>query len=137
MPLIDLNSTDRYAIGLKYTMDMELTPLVPKDANNKAVAMEKTFNDYIKVSYRDSGNLKVVLEDKRFSRDIEYPIRSGFGNILGTTLNDSDPEVTTETGTRTLTVRGRTSDISIHIIDEGNLPSSVTNITQHGTIVQS
>ncbi len=138
MPLNnDLRLSTRFALGLKYKMDVHLTKLVPKDSLGKALALEKLFNDYIKVSYVDAGGFVVQLIDRRLGREISYPIRSSFGNNLGTPKTDADFEVLTETGTRTVTSRGRTSDIEVHIINETNIDARIANISQHGTVVQS
>lgn len=138
MPLnINLSSTDRFALGLKYKMDLHLTKLVPKDQANKAMAVEKLFNDYLKVSYVDAGGFIVQLEDNRLGRTTDFPIRSSFGNNLGTTKTDNDTYVTRETGTRTVTSRGRTEDIDVHIINETNIDARIANISQHGTVVPS
>jgi hypothetical protein len=130
-------SSDRYAIGIKYKMDLHLTRLVPKDQSGKALTLEKLFNDYLKVSYVDAGGFEVQLNDNRLGRTITYPIRSDFGNKLGTLATDNDTEVSIETGTRTVTSRGRTSDIDIHITNETNIDARIANISQHGTVVQS
>lgn len=134
---IDLSSDDRFALGLKYNMDIHLTKLVPKDQAGKAMALEKLFNDYLKISYVDAGGFVVKLLDNRLGRTIEYPIRSDFGNKLGTVVDDFQPNVIIETGTRTITSRGRTSDIDIHITNETNIDARIANISQHGTVVQS
>ena len=132
----DLSLPTRFALGLKYKMDVHLTKLVPKDSAGKAIALEKLFNDYIKVSYVDAGGFVVQLVDKRLDRAINYPIRSSFGNVLGTPKTDTELQVLTETGTRTVTSRGRTSDIEVHIINETNIDARIANIAQHGTVVQ-
>lgn len=137
MPNTDLTSDDRYAIGLKYKMDMHLTRIIPKDGTNKAIALEKVFNDYLKVSYVDAGAFRVDLKDKRFDRTLSYPIRSDFGNELGTRVDDFTDAVSVETGTRTVAVRGRSNDVEVHIINESNIDARIANVSQHGTVVQS
>ena len=133
----DLTTSDRYALGLKYKMDLHLTRLVPKDETNKALALEKVFNDYLKVSYVDAGAFRIDLKDKRFDRTVAYPISSDFGNLLGTRVSDLEDSVAIETGTRTVTVRGRSNDVEVHIINESNIDARIANVSQHGTVVQS
>jgi hypothetical protein len=137
MPSVNLSSTDRFALGLKYKMDIHLTKLVPKDQAGKAMTVEKLFNDYLKVAYVDAGGFVVQLLDNRLNREILYPIRSSFGNKLGTTVKDTDTSVSVETKTRTVTSRGRTEDIDVHIINETNIDARIANISQHGTVVPS
>jgi len=133
----DLTSDDRYAVGLRYKMDLHLTRIVPKDETNKAIALEKIFNDYLKVSYVDAGAFRVDLKDKRFDRTLSYPIRSDFGNELGVRIDDLTDAVSVETGTRTVAVRGRSNDVEVHIINESNIDARIANVSQHGTVVQS
>ena len=137
MPDNDLTSTKRYAIGIKYKMDVQLTRLIPKDQTGKAIVANKIFNDYFKVSYIDAGEFSIRVFDKRFSRDTVYPIRSDFGNKLGTRVDDTIDVATVETGSRHVSARGRTEDIEVHIVNEGNLDSRVASISQHATVVPS
>jgi hypothetical protein len=135
MPDNDLTSSKRYAIGLKYKMDVALTQLVPRDGSGGAVVNDKSFIDYVGIQYVDSGAFKVVLMDKILDRNREYPIRSDRGRKLGDRIDDTTDVVLIESGTRQVTARGRTQDIVIHVVNDGNIDSRIATISQHSTIV--
>jgi len=118
-----------------YPMELALTELIPKDANGDAIVNDKSFIDYVGVQYVDAGAFKVVLTDKRFNRDTEYPIRSDLGRDLGERKSDTEDEVLIESGTRQVTARGRTQDIQVKLINEGNLDSRIATVSQHSTVV--
>lgn len=132
----DLSSDLRYAIGLNYNMQVKLTRLVVKDQAGKSIPEEQIFNDYIKVSYKDAGAFSVDLYDKRLDRTIEYPVRSDFGNKLGERKDDLTDEVSIETGTRTVTARGRSKDIDLTISNNSNIDSRITGVLQLGNVSQ-
>lgn len=127
MDLNDVNN--RVAIGIPFETSVKLTRPVVKDRAGIAQVNSKTFTDYIQLSYRDSGPFMVELEDKRFGRVIEYPIRSDSGSDLGT------EETLTETGTRQVMVRGRSEDVDISIINTSHLNSRLAGVTQMVTAV--
>ena len=135
MALVDLRDSSRYAMGIKYTLDLEMTELILKDRSGEAIVNDKVFLDYIGVSYVDAGAFRVLLRDKRFGRDTSYPVRSDFGRALGDRIDDETDIVLIESGTRQVTARGRTQDISIHIINEGNIDTRVASVSQHATLV--
>lgn len=133
--MADLSSDTRYAIGIKYPMDVELTELIPKDQNGEALVNDKYFLDYLGVSFVDAGAFHVQLKDKRYDRSVDYPIRSDFGRKLGDRKSDLEEEVLIESGTRQVTARGRTQDIEVHLINEGNIDSRIPTVSQHVTVV--
>lgn len=133
--MADLSSATRYAIGIKYPMDLELSELVPRDGNNEALVNDKSFIDYVGVSFVEAGAFEVQVKDKRFNRSTSYPIRSDFGRKLGDRKSDLEDEVLIESGTRQVTARGRTQDVEVHIVNNGNIDSRVPTVSQHMTIV--
>lgn len=137
MSNVDLTSIDKYAIGIKYKMDVELSPLVVKDATGKPIANEKVFNEYTALSFVNAGGFNVETESLRFNRRTVTPIRSDFGNKLGTKINEDAPYVNTETGKRHVGTRGRSEDIAVHIVNEGVIDSRIASISQHGRFIQN
>ena len=133
--MTDLSSSDRYALGLRYVMDVELSPLVPKDNAGKPILTEKVFNEYSVFSYIDAGGFSIEVEDLRFDREEEMLIRSDFGNLLGTKRTDDEEYVTIETGKRVVSTKGRSEDIRVHIVNKDSLDSRIAGITQHGRII--
>ena len=134
MPDNDLTSSKRYAIGLKYKMDVELSPTIVRDMEGKPSVNEKLFLENVGVSYIDAGSFSVEVEDKRFNRTTIHPIRSDFGNQLGTRVDDVVDLATKETGTRHVSARGRVEDISVHLVNEGCLDSRVATISQQARV---
>ena len=135
MPDNDLTSSKRYAIGIKYPMDIELSPLIPKDQVGKPIVSDNIYLDNLGVSYVDAGEFQIEVTDKRFNRNTTFPIRSDFGNSLGSRSNQTVDKVTLETGRRQVMSRGRVEDIEIHIINESNIDSRVAAVSQHATII--
>ena len=129
--------TDRYAIGLEYTMELTLTPLVPKDQANKPIVTEKVFLDSLTLSYIDSGPIDVVVGDSRSSSEVVRPIRSDYGNPLGQIpigTNLPTTRVYTETGRRLAFARGRSEDIDVKIRTSTHLGTRIAAILQKGTV---
>jgi len=134
--MTDLSSNLRYAIGIRYPMDVELTELVPRDKNGDAVVNDRSFIDYVGVSYIDSGAFEVQLYDKRYNRQTVFPIRSDFGRALGDRKSDIDDAILIESGTRQVTARGRTQDIAVHLVNNGNIDSRIATVAQSSTVVR-
>lgn len=134
--MTDLSSDHRYAIGIRYPMDVELTELIPRDRNGDAVVNDRSFIDYIGVSYIDAGAFEVQVHDKRFDRQKVFPIRSDFGRALGDRKSDLDDTILIESGTRQVTARGRTQDIAVHIVNKGNIDSRIATVSQSSTVVR-
>ena len=132
---VDLSSSDRYAIGIQYDMDVELSPVVPKDPTGNSLVNEKVFIDYVGISYINAGGLILRLIDKRFNRSIDYPIRSDFGIKLGDRVDPEEDVVAIETGRRQVTLRGRMEDIEVHLINPSNLDTRIASVAQHATVV--
>lgn len=129
----------RYALGLLYESDLELTTLVPRDQQGTAVINEKVYLDGLKLSYIDSGDIKVGLTNNRSKRTIDRTIRSDYGSALGSlqsvsTLPQTD-QVYTETGRRLCLARGRAEDISVNIKSESVVPVRIVGISQLGSII--
>ena len=128
---------DRFAIGLKYAMEIKLSPLIPKDQNGKPMVTDKVYVDAAWISYVDSGPLDVVIQNNRTGVEEVRSIRSDFGTPLGqlpigTTL--SQDEVLTETGRRLTCTRGRSEDITVILRTDTHLNSRIAAISQEGTV---
>lgn len=131
---VDLTQSNRYALGLKYNMDVELSPTVVRGEDGKPAIHEKLFLENVGVSYIDAGGFSVQVEDKRFNRTTVHPIRSDFGNQLGTRVSDLVDEATTETGTRHVSALGRVEDISVHLVNSGSLDSRISTVSHRARV---
>lgn len=129
--------TDRYAIGLEYTMDVTLTPLVPKDEQGKPVVTEKIYLDGLSISYIDSGPLDITVENRRTGATEVRSVRSDYGRALGEFLIGTTlplDRVYTETGRRLLFPRGRTEDINLKISTSSHLGTRIAAVSQRGMV---
>ena len=129
----------RYAVGMKYTTELELTPIIPRDPQGKAVIAEKVYLDGVAVSYIDSGTITAEVKHKRTGRSAKRAVRSDYGSDLGlipTTTNLPQDRVLTETGRRYLSLRGRAEDITVTVRSDSPLPVRIAGISQTGTIIQ-
>lgn len=129
--------TDRYAIGLEYTMSVTLTPLVPKDEQGKPVVTEKIYLDGLSVSYIDSGPVEVTVENRRTGSTEVRAIRSDYGiplgeYLIGTTLPLD--RVYTETGRRLMFPRGRSEDINLKLSTSSHLGTRIAAVSQRGMV---
>ena len=129
--------TDRYAIGLEYEMSVELTPLVPKDEQNKPIVSDKVYLDGMSLSYIDSGTIDVLITNRKSGREELRSVRSDYGMalgelLIGTTLPLS--KVYTETGRRRLFPRGRVEDIQVKIKSATHLGVRIAAISQGGLV---
>lgn len=130
--------TDRFALGLEYEMTVELTELVPKDPQGKAMVNEKVFLDKTYLSYIDSGPIEVELSNRRTDAAVTRVVRSDFGKPLGAlplgTSLDLD-RVYTETGRRHVYTRGRAEDFKLKIKSNSHLGVRISAVSQVGTVV--
>jgi hypothetical protein len=115
-------------------MDVELSPTVVRGEDGKPAIHEKLFLENVGVSYIDAGGFSVQVEDKRFNRTTVHPIRSDFGNQLGTRVSDLVDEATTETGTRHVSALGRVEDISVHLVNSGSLDSRISTVSHRARV---
>lgn len=130
---------DRYAIGLTYTTALTVTPLLPKDPQNKPLVTEKVYLDGVDLSYIDSGPIEVSLANVRTGRSTKRIVRSDFGSALGLipTSTPSLPQdrVLTETGRRYLNLRGKAEDVLVTISSSTPLDLRLAAISQTGTVI--
>ncbi len=127
---------ERFSIGFRYPMDVELSQLVPIDEGGKPAVASKVFLDYLHLSYIDSGSMQVVVEDTRNGREQTFRIKSDFGKPLGSIHSLSDRpvyNVYTETGRRHVGARGRTETIKVKLQANGGLPVRISSVEQTGT----
>lgn len=137
--MADVTSTNQFAIGFVYEMELKLTPLVPKDEQGKAIVNEKVYFDAVGVSYIDSGPITVTQTNNRTDAEVDRDIRSDYGTMLGelpvgTTLDAT--RVLTETGKRYVYCRGRVEDSTLSVSTDTHLPIRIAAISQRGTIIQ-
>lgn len=129
---------DRFTIGIKYTTNIELTQLVPKDEQDKPAVNEQVFLDKITLSYIDSGDMSVVQENVRTGAETVRKIKSDYGTELGqiplgTTLGTN--RVYTETGHRQVFPRGRAEDSKVDINSNSHLNIRIAAVSQEGTLI--
>lgn len=130
--------TDRFAIGLRYQMDVELTELVPKDAQNKPIVTQRVYLDALYLSYVDSGPIEVVITNRRTGAEAVRAVRSDYGGALGLIpLGTTLPldRVFTETGRRDMLVRGRVEDIRVILRSDSHLDTRISAVSQSGTVI--
>ncbi len=133
-----MSDSDRYAIGLEYTMDVELTQLIPKDENNKPIVTDRVYLDSVFISYIDSGPMDLIVEDARTGNQEVRNVRSDYGFELGVLPIGTDltaDRVYTETGRRLLLARGRTEDIKLKLQTTTHLGVRIAAISQEGTVI--
>ena len=131
--------TDRFAIGYTYPMEVELSPLTPVGADGKPMVSQKSYLDYVNLSYIDSGAMLVELENTRSGATQVYPVRSDFGKPLGSIHSVSDRpvyNVYTETGRRQMGLRGRVETTKLKIKNVSALPCRLSVIQQVGTSLE-
>ena len=129
---------ERFAIGLKYQMDVELTELVPKDAQNKPMVTQRVYLDALYLSYIDSGPLDVVITNRRTGAEVTRAVRSDYGSTLGNIpLGTTLPldRVLTETGRRDILARGRVEDIRVTLRSNSHLDTRISAVSQSGTVI--
>jgi len=129
---------DRYAIGITYLTNVELTPLIPRDEQGKPAVNEKVYLDKVYLSYIDSGPIDVINTNTRTGATQTRPIRSDYGSPIGqipigTTLGSD--RVYTETGRRQVFARGRAEDIAVRIASDTPLNVRLAAVSQTGTII--
>ena len=129
---------DRYTLGLAYTTEVTLTPLIPKDPQGKPMVNEKVYLDGVDLSFIDSGPMEVYITNTRTGRVTRRTVRSDFGTALGlppTTTNLPQDRVLTESGRRYLNLRGRAEDILVTISSDSPLPIRIAGVSQTGTVI--
>lgn len=129
--------TDRYALGLKYTMEAKLSQLIPKDEAGKPIVSDKVYVDDARISYVDSGPIDVVITNNRTGREEVRSIRSDFGTPLGQIplgTNLDQNEVYTETGRRLTCTRGKAEEITISLRTDTHLNTRISAVSQGGTL---
>ena len=129
---------ERFAIGLKYQMEVELTELVPKDAQNKPMVTQRVYLDALYLSYIDSGPLDVVITNRRTGAEVTRAVRSDYGSTLGNIpLGTTLPldRVLTETGRRDILARGRVEDIRVTLRSNSHLDTRISAVSQSGTVI--
>ena len=130
--------TDRFAIGLRYRMDIELTELVPKDEQRKPIVTQRVYLDALYLSYIDSGPIEVVVTNRRTGAEVVREVRSDYGGALGLIpLGTTLPldRVFTETGRRDILARGRVEDIRLTLRSDSHLDTRISAVSQSGTVI--
>jgi len=129
---------ERFAIGLKYQMNIELTELIPKDAQNKPMVTQRVYLDALYLSYINSGPLEVVVTNRRTDAEVVRAVRSDYGGALGLIpLGTTLPldRVLTETGRRDILARGRVEDIRVTLRSDSHLDTRISAVSQSGTVI--
>jgi len=129
---------ERFTLGYRYPMDVELSALTPMGTDGKPMVANKVFLDYLHVSYLNTGAMQVVVENTRNSREEVFYIKSDFGKPLGTIHSASDQSVYnvyTESGRRHVGTRGRVENIAVKLQNISALPCRVTAVEQTGTVL--